>query len=49
MLKHIKDLNRVTQLYLSVDAPTKELLQEIDLPLFSDYWERLNKSLEYLA
>jgi len=47
--EHIKDLNRVTQLYLSVDAPTKELLQEIDLPLFSDYWERLNKSLEYLA
>ena len=47
--EHIRDLNRVTQLYLSVDAPTKELLKEIDLPLFSDYWERLNKSLGYLA
>jgi tRNA wybutosine-synthesizing protein 1 len=45
----IRDLNRVTQLYLSVDAPTKDLLKKIDVPLFPDYWERLNKSLEYCA
>jgi len=45
----IRDLNRVTQLYLSVDAPNRELLKKIDLPLFPDYWERLNKSLEYCA
>ncbi|MBT4935975.1 4-demethylwyosine synthase TYW1 [Candidatus Woesearchaeota archaeon] len=47
--EHIKSLNRVTQLYLSVDAPTKELLQKIDVPLFADYWKRLLLSLQYLS
>ncbi len=46
--EHIKNLKPVTQLYISVDAPTKELLKAIDLPLFKDYWERLNRSLEHL-
>ena len=45
----IKDLKLVTQLYISVDAPNKELLKEIDRPLFTDYWERLLKSLEYMS
>ncbi|MFH1408466.1 MAG: 4-demethylwyosine synthase TYW1 [Nanoarchaeota archaeon] len=45
----IRDLAPVTQLYLSLDAPTKEMLKEIDKPLFSDYWERLLKSLDHLA
>ena len=45
----IKNLKPVTQLYISLDAPEKILLKEIDVPLFRDYWERLNKSLEYLA
>ena len=45
----IKDLKLVTQLYISVDAPNKELLKEIDKPLFTDYWERLLKSLEYMS
>ncbi|MEK6839382.1 MAG: 4-demethylwyosine synthase TYW1 [Nanoarchaeota archaeon] len=44
----IKNLAPVTQLYVSVDAPNKELLKEIDKPLFSDYWERFLKSLDYL-
>ena len=47
--EEIKNLNRVTQLYLSIDAPTKELLKKIDAPLFNDYWERMNRSLEYCA
>src|SRR3989344_945764 len=47
--EQIKDLNPITQLYISVDAPNKEMLKHVDLPLFQDYWERLNKSLEYLA
>jgi len=38
----IKNLVTVTQLYLSVDAPDKETLKKVDVPLFSDYWERLN-------
>ena len=45
----IRDLEPITQLYISVDAPNKILLKEIDVPLFADYWERLNTSLEYLA
>ncbi|MBT3262395.1 4-demethylwyosine synthase TYW1 [Candidatus Woesearchaeota archaeon] len=44
----IKKLTPVTQLYLSIDAPTKKLLKEIDNPLFEDYWERMIKSLENL-
>ncbi len=47
--EQIKKLKPVTQLYLSLDAPNKKLLKKVDLPLFSDYWERLNKSLKYLA
>jgi tRNA wybutosine-synthesizing protein 1 len=45
----IRDLAPVTQLYLSIDAPNKELLKKVDVPLFSDFWERMNKSLEELA
>lgn len=47
--EEIKNLQPVTQLYLSLDAPTPDLLKEIDQPLFPDYWERLLKSLEYLS
>ena len=46
--EQIKTLKPITQLYISVDAPTKELLKEVDVPLFKDYWERLNLSLDYL-
>jgi len=45
----IKNLKPVTQLYISLDAPNKKLLKEIDKPLFKDFWSRLNKSLEYLS
>ena len=47
--EQIRDLKPVTQLYVSVDAPTKEMLKEVDVPLFKDYWERLHLSLDYLA
>lgn len=45
----IRDLEPVTQLYISLDAPNKEMLKKVDVPLFQDYWERLNKSLEHMA
>lgn len=45
----IKNLKPITQLYLSLDAPDKKTLKKIDVPLFPDFWERLNKSLEYLS
>jgi tRNA wybutosine-synthesizing protein 1 len=47
--EQIKNLNPVTQLYISLDAPEINLLKEVDKPLFPDFWERLNKSLEYLT
>lgn len=47
--EQIRDLIPITQLYISLDAPTKELLHHIDVPLFKDNWERLNQSLEYMA
>jgi len=47
--EQVKNLNPITQLYLSVDAPTKEMLKEVDVPLFSDYWERMNQCLDHLA
>ncbi len=47
--KELKTLHPVTQLYLSVDAPTKELLKKIDNPLFPDFWERFLDSLDATA
>lgn len=45
----ILEMVPVTQLYVSIDAPTKESLKEIDRPLFSDYWERFLACLDALA
>ena len=44
----IERLRPITQLYVSVDAPTKESLIEIDRPLFFNAWERLQESLQHL-
>jgi len=45
----IKNLKPVTQLYISLDAPNSELLKKLDKPIFEDYWQRLNESLESLS
>jgi tRNA wybutosine-synthesizing protein 1 len=44
----MKALQPVTQLYVSVDAATKESLKKIDRPLFKDFWERFLGSLRAL-
>lgn len=44
----IRDMEPVTQLYVSVDASTKESLKKIDRPLFKDFWERFIESLKEL-
>jgi tRNA wybutosine-synthesizing protein 1 len=44
----IKSLEPVTQLYVSVDAATKESLKKIDRPLFRDFWERFLACLRAL-
>lgn len=39
----------VTQLYVSIDAPNRELLKKIDRPLYKDFWERYLECLEILS
>lgn len=41
-------LRKVTQLYVSIDAPTKADLKKVDRPLNSDFWERLTSCLDIL-
>jgi len=44
----IETLDPVTQLYVSIDAGTKESLKKVDRPLFTDFWERFIGSIEAL-
>lgn len=44
----IQMLKPITQLYVSVDAATKESLKAVDRPLFGDFWERFVDSLKSL-
>ncbi|XP_030328248.1 S-adenosyl-L-methionine-dependent tRNA 4-demethylwyosine synthase TYW1-like isoform X4 [Strigops habroptila] len=44
-----RNLEPVTQLYVSVDASTKESLKRIDRPLFKDFWQRFLDSLKALS
>lgn len=46
--EQMKEIKNCTQLYLSIDAPNKELMEKIDRPLFNDFWERTLKSLDLL-
>ena len=39
----------MTQLYVSVDASTKDSLKKIDRPLFRDFWPRFLDSLKALS
>ncbi|CAO3703429.1 unnamed protein product [Rhizopus stolonifer] len=45
----IADMVPITQLYVSVDAATKDSLKKIDRPLFRDFWERFLNCLEQLS
>ncbi|XP_067864248.1 S-adenosyl-L-methionine-dependent tRNA 4-demethylwyosine synthase TYW1 isoform X2 [Heptranchias perlo] len=47
--EEIRKLDPVTQLYVSVDASTKDSLKKIDRPLFKDFWPRFLESLKALA
>ncbi|KAG8587483.1 hypothetical protein GDO81_005683 [Engystomops pustulosus] len=47
--EEIRSLEPVTQLYVSVDASTKDSLKRIDRPLFKDFWQRFLDSLTALA
>eukprot|EP01023_Acetabularia_acetabulum_P004903 TRINITY_DN12051_c0_g1_i1.p1 TRINITY_DN12051_c0_g1~~TRINITY_DN12051_c0_g1_i1.p1 ORF type:complete len:659 (-),score=98.37 TRINITY_DN12051_c0_g1_i1:343-2319(-) len=45
----IASLRPVTQLYVSVDAATKDSLKAVDRPLFADFWERFITCLQLLT
>lgn len=43
----LKELSKEpTQLYLSLEAPTKSLYKQLNRPLIPDGWERLNESID---
>jgi len=44
----IDELKPVTQLYISVDAATKDSLKKVDRPLFADFWERFLACIDAL-
>ena len=44
----IASLDPVTQLYVSIDAATRDTLKAVDRPLFKDFWERFLASLRML-
>ena len=47
--KLIKDNNLPTQIYVSLDAPTREIYLNIDHPITTDYWERFLRTLEIIC
>lgn len=47
--QEIRNLVPVTQLYVSVDASTKDSLKKIDRPLFKDFWPRFLDCLKALG
>ncbi|KAL3429891.1 hypothetical protein BDV09DRAFT_32110 [Aspergillus tetrazonus] len=44
----LQALNRVTQLYVSIDASNRDSLRKIDRPLHRDFWERFQRCLDIL-
>ena len=44
----IRNMDPCTQLYVSIDASTKDSLKKIDRPLHKDFWERFILSLKEL-
>jgi len=43
-----KENSLPTQIYLSLDAPTKEIYYNLDKPMLKDFWERFNKTLDII-
>ncbi|ERF74342.1 hypothetical protein EPUS_02029 [Endocarpon pusillum Z07020] len=44
----LASLQRVTQLYVSIDASNRDSLRRIDRPLHRDFWERFQKCLDII-
>ncbi|KEF53053.1 uncharacterized protein A1O9_10961 [Exophiala aquamarina CBS 119918] len=46
--QQLRELTRVTQLYVSIDASNRDSLRKIDRPLHRDFWERFQTCLDIL-
>ncbi|KAL8673165.1 MAG: hypothetical protein Q9168_002394 [Polycauliona sp. 1 TL-2023] len=44
----LEALDKVTQLYVSIDASNRESLRKVDRPLHRDFWERFLKCLDVI-
>ncbi|QLQ81189.1 hypothetical protein HG537_0E05440 [Torulaspora globosa] len=44
----LESIGKVTQLYVSIDASTKQELKRVDRPLYKDFWERMLSCLDIL-
>lgn len=44
----LRNIGKVTQLYVSIDAPTKQELKKVDRPLYKDFWERMIECLDII-
>lgn len=44
--ENLENIEEPTNLYLSLDAPTKEIYKKIDIPQLSDFWNRFNKTID---
>lgn len=47
--QELVQLGPVTQLYLSIDAPTRSQLEAVDRPIFEDFWERFLACIDATA
>jgi tRNA wybutosine-synthesizing protein 1 len=47
-LEHLSSKAEPKQLYISLDAPNRQIYKKLDRPGLPDFWERLNKSLELM-
>eukprot|EP01004_Peranema_trichophorum_P002411 NODE_1472_length_1939_cov_59.413546_g1248_i0.p1 GENE.NODE_1472_length_1939_cov_59.413546_g1248_i0~~NODE_1472_length_1939_cov_59.413546_g1248_i0.p1 ORF type:complete len:569 (+),score=90.16 NODE_1472_length_1939_cov_59.413546_g1248_i0:61-1767(+) len=47
--QQLANLCNVTQLVLTVAAPTPQTMKSIERPIFDDYWERFQASLDIIA
>ena len=43
--ENLEKITEPSQLYLSLDAPTKEIYKKIDVPKFKNFWERIEKTI----
>lgn len=46
--EQLQALEKVTQLYVSIDASNKESLRKVDRPLHRDFWDRFMRCLDIL-